>query len=118
MYRIKQYPENERDGNMKNNKIIPEKNNENQTAVVTVIGKDKVGIISAVSGLLADSGINIMDISQTIIKDVFTMIMLVGFPENFSDFVRIKDELEELGERLGVSITIQHSDIFDAMHRI
>jgi len=89
-----------------------------QTAVVTVIGKDKVGIIAGVSGLLAKCNINIMDISQTIIKDVFTMIMLVGFPDDFKEFVNVKEKLEVLGENLGVSITLQHSDIFDAMHRI
>jgi len=95
-----------------------EKDKSIQTAVVTVIGKDKVGIIAGVSGLLADCGINIMDISQTIIKDVFTMIMLVGFPDDFNEFIKVKEKLEELGENLGVSITLQHSDIFDAMHRI
>ena len=89
-----------------------------QTAVVTVIGKDRVGIIAGVSGLLAECGINIMDISQTIIKDVFTMIMLVGFPDDFNEFIEVKQKLDELGETLGVSITMQHSDIFDAMHRI
>lgn len=89
-----------------------------ETAVVTVIGKDKVGIIAGVSTLLSDSGINIMDISQTIIKDVFTMIMLVEFPEQFSDFIKVRDDLGKLGDTLDVTISIQHSDVYNAMHRI
>lgn len=103
---------------VKNIKSDNENEADIQTAVVTVIGKDKVGIIAGVSGLLADCGINIMDISQTIIKDVFTMIMLVGFPNDFKEFVEVKKKLDELGVVLGVSVTMQHSDIFDAMHRI
>jgi len=103
---------------MKNIKSIVDKEQVLETAVVTVLGKDRVGIIAGVSNLLADSGINIMDISQTIINDVFTMIMLVGFPKDFAEFVSIKNKLEVLGEELGVSISMQHSDIFNTMHRI
>lgn len=87
-------------------------------AVITVIGCDKVGIIAAVSRVLADAGINILDISQTTMQDIFTMIMLVdlsGASKNFSDISR---KLEELGTELGLSIRIQHEDIFRSMHRI
>lgn len=87
-------------------------------AVITVIGCDKVGIIAAVSRVLADAGINILDISQTTMQDIFTMIMLVdlsGASKNFSDISR---KLEELGTELGLSIRIQREDIFRSMHRI
>ncbi len=87
-------------------------------AVITVIGRDKVGIIAAVSKVLADDGINILDISQTIMQNVFTMIMLVdisGASDNFSDMAK---RLEQVGEGLGLSIRIQREDIFNSMHRI
>lgn len=89
-----------------------------KTVVITVVGKDKVGIIAAVSAALAKENMNIMDISQTILQDIFTMIMLVNLPEENNDFVKLKKTFDELGENLGVSIMLQHSDIFNAMHRI
>lgn len=89
-----------------------------KTVVITVVGKDKVGIIAAVSAALAKENMNIMDISQTILQDIFTMIMLVNLPEDNNDFVKLKKTFDELGENLGVSIMLQHSDIFNAMHRI
>lgn len=89
-----------------------------QTAVITVIGKDRVGIIAAASNLLANANINIMDISQTILQNVFTMIMLVGLPEGFHEFVDVNKRLSELGNELELSITMQHSDVFNTMHRI
>ena len=89
-----------------------------QTAVITVVGHDRVGIIAAVSKLLAEQGVNINDISQTILQDVFTMIMLVDMAGMKSDIKLLADELEQLGNELEISIRIQHTDIFDAMHRI
>ena len=89
-----------------------------KTVVITVVGKDKVGIIAAVSAKLAEENMNIMDISQTILQDIFTMIMLVSLPEEKCDFVGLKVLFDELGQKLGVSILLQHSDIFNAMHRI
>ncbi len=89
-----------------------------KTVVITVVGKDKVGIIAAVSARLARENMNIMDISQTILKDIFTMIMLVSLPEEKGDFAVLKAGFDELGQELGVSILLQHSDIFNAMHRI
>lgn len=89
-----------------------------QTAVVTVIGNDKVGIIAGVSALLAKSNINIMDISQTIMEEVFTMIMMVSFPSDFKDFVSLKEQLEGYGKDQELTINIQHSDIYNTMHRI
>lgn len=88
------------------------------TAVISVIGKDKVGIIAKVSNLLADNNINIKDISQTILDDIFTMIMMVDLQGLKIEESDIKDKLNSLGEELGVSITIQHTDLFDKMHRI
>lgn len=87
-------------------------------AVVTVVGKDKTGIIARVSGLLYANNINIMDISQTIMQDIFTMITLVDTTNSRLEFAQLKDELEKVGEELGVSITLQREDIFNAMHRI
>lgn len=87
-------------------------------AVITVIGKDKVGIIAAVSQILAKAGINILDISQTIMQDMFTMIMLVDISAANDNFADISKNLELTGQQLGLSIRIQHEDIFNSMHRV
>jgi len=87
-------------------------------AVISVIGKDKVGIIAKVSNLLAENNININDISQTIMDDIFTMIMMVDLQGLKIEESDIKEKLNSLGEELGVAITIQHTDLFDKMHRI
>jgi ACT domain-containing protein len=89
-----------------------------QTAVITVVGRDRVGIIARVAGLLAASTVNIKDISQTILQGIFTMIMLVEIGEMTIDIKDLADRLDILGQELGLSIRVQHSDIFDAMHRI
>ncbi len=89
-----------------------------KNVVITVIGKDKVGIIAAVSAALAKEDINILDISQTILQDIFTMIMLVRLPDGPCDFVRLRGLFDGLGQSLGVSILLQHSDVYNAMHRI
>ena len=88
------------------------------TAVISVIGKDRVGIIAGVSALLSQNNININDISQTILDDIFTMIMLVDLKDNDIENSDIADKLSKLGEELGVTITIQHTDLFNRMHRI
>lgn len=87
-------------------------------AIITVIGKDKVGIIAGVSGELSSMGVNILDISQTIIQEYFTMIMLVDIEKSNVSFEGIKDALNKKGEELGVSIRVQHEEIFESMHRI
>lgn len=87
-------------------------------AVITVIGKDKVGIIAGVSNILADYSVNILDISQTIMQDMFTMIMLVDISKMNESFAKLSDRLDEKGHELGLSIRIQHEDIFNSMHRI
>ncbi len=87
-------------------------------AIVTVIGKDKTGIIAKVSGLLADNDVNIEDISQTIVQGNFTMIMLCSIDEKKSGIAELNVKLKNLGDQIGVSIRIQHEDIFNAMHTI
>lgn len=89
-----------------------------QKAIISVIGVDRVGIIYNVSKLLAENNINILDISQTILKDIFTMIMIVDIKNSTNDFNILKEELKNLGENLGVKIDIQKEDIFRAMHRL
>ncbi len=88
------------------------------TAVISVIGKDRVGIIAGVSTLLSENNINIKDISQTILDGIFTMIMMVDLQEHDIEKSDIIEKLNALGDELGVSITIQHTDLFNRMHRI
>lgn len=87
-------------------------------AVITVIGKDKVGIIAGISNTLADNNVNILDISQTTMQDVFTMIMLVDISNLTIPFPKLSEELEKKGQEMGLSVQIQHEDIFNSMHRI
>ena len=87
-------------------------------AIITVVGKDRVGIIAGVCTYLADSKINILDISQTIIKGYFNMIMIVDMEKTEKALELVSDELKDLGEKIGVTITIQHEGIFNSMHRI
>ena len=87
-------------------------------AIVTVIGKDRVGITAAVCSLLAQHSINILDINQTILQDYFTMVMLVDTAACTSSIADLSDILEQAGQEQNLSIRIQREDIFDAMHRI
>jgi ACT domain-containing protein len=87
-------------------------------AIVTVIGKDKPGIISKVSTALAQNQVNIEDISQTIVQGNFTMIMLCDLSSATLNLKDLKSALVTLGEEIGVSIHVQHEDIFNAMHKI
>lgn len=87
-------------------------------AIVTVMGKDKTGIIAKVSGCLFEYGVNILDINQTIMQDIFTMIMLVDLRESAENADRLIKELEKLGEEIGVDIRMQNEEIFNSMHRI
>ncbi len=87
-------------------------------AIVTVIGKDKSGIIASVSGVLASQNVNIEDISQTIVQNNFTMIMLCDLSGAKISLKELALELNKLGEEIGVSIHVQHEDIFNAMHKI
>ena len=87
-------------------------------AVITVVGHDKIGIIAEVSRVLAENDVNILDISQTIMQDMFTMIMLVNTEKSAASFKELSNTLEALGKTLGLSIQIQHEDLFQSMHRI
>lgn len=87
-------------------------------AVLTVIGKDRVGITAKVSTCLAEANVNILDISQTIMQNVFTMIMLVDISESNRAFEEISGELNTIADELGLKIQLQHQDIFNSMHKI
>ena len=87
-------------------------------AIVSVIGKDKKGIIAKVSAKLYDMDINVEDISHTILQDHFTMIMMVSLDDTNESFSSIADVLKKTGEENGVEIRIQHEDIFNSMHKI
>lgn len=87
-------------------------------AVVTVMGNDKPGIIAGTSTLLAENGVNILDITQTIVQNIFTMVMLVDIEKSVKDLTDLAEALRTLGSQLGVEIRIQHEDIFNSMHRI
>jgi len=87
-------------------------------AVITVIGKDRKGIIAGVSSKLAESGINILDISQTTLQEYFAMIMLVDMAEATISFHEIRKRLENQGNELGMQIQIHREDLFNAMHEV
>ena len=87
-------------------------------AIVTVIGKDKPGIIAKVSSALAENQVNIEDISQTLMQDNFTMLMLCDLLNSTVSLSELQNQLIELGKDIGVSIHVQHEDIFNAMHKI
>ena len=87
-------------------------------AIVTVVGKDQVGIIAGVCITLANYNINVLDISQTILQGYFTMMMVVDLNECETPFDELRQGLKDFGEGRGRSIRIQREDIFDAMHRI
>lgn len=87
-------------------------------AIVTVTGKDTVGIIAGVCTELANLGVNILDISQTVMDDFFVMNMLVDLSTSDKSYELVRDALDERGVRMGLSIRIQREDLFNAMHRI
>ncbi|MDQ6599167.1 ACT domain-containing protein [Bacillus salipaludis] len=90
---------------------------ERRRAVVSVIGKDQVGIISKVTTILANNNMNILDISQTILQDFFTMMMMIDVTGKVN-LNRLRDELTLAGEDMGLKINIQLEEIFQAIHRV
>ncbi|MGT2907794.1 ACT domain-containing protein [Streptococcus dentiloxodontae] len=86
-------------------------------AIITVVGKDKAGIVAGVSAKIAELGLNIDDITQTVMDEFFTMMAVVSAEEK-KDFTALRSELEAFGETLNVKINIQGSAIFDAMHNL
>ena len=87
-------------------------------AIVTVSGKDKTGIIASVSSKLSEYGVNILDISQTVLQDYFAMIMLVDLSACYKPFTMLSDILAEEGKKMGMDVRMMREEIFDAMHRI
>jgi ACT domain-containing protein len=86
-------------------------------AIVSVVGKDQVGIIAKVTTILAENKVNILDISQTILQDFFTMMMLVDVTD-YPDLESLQEQLSEIGDSLGMNISLQLEEIFQAMHRV
>lgn len=86
--------------------------------IITVVGKDQVGIIAKVCSFLADNQVNILDISQTIVSGWFNMMMVVDLSTGGHKFEDVVAELKNLGEEIGVDIRLQREDIFNSMHRI
>lgn len=89
-----------------------------EKGIITVVGKDQVGIIAKVCNFLADKQVNILDISQTILQGYFNMMMIVDITKANQNFGDIADDLEALGAEIGVNIKLQHEEIFNKMHRI
>ncbi|MBN1697854.1 MAG: ACT domain-containing protein [Spirochaetales bacterium] len=87
-------------------------------AIITVVGKDKVGIIARISGALASAGVNILDISQTILQEYFTMMMLVDLSGMKGNIAGLRVNLEQCAASMELSVTLQHEEVFKSMHRI
>ena len=87
-------------------------------AVVTVIGKDTVGILTKVSGICTEHNANVIEVTQSVLQDLFAMIMLVDISQMNADFSKLADKMDELGNELNLSIHTMHEDIFNSMHKI
>lgn len=92
--------------------------NKKDRAIITVVGKDTVGIIAKVCTYLAENSINILDISQTIVSGFFNMMMIVDLSKTEKPFSEITEDMDKLGEGIGVSVKCQREEIFEMMHRI
>ncbi len=86
--------------------------------IITVVGKDMVGILAKVSGFCAENRVNVIEVSQSILQDMFCMIMLVDFEKSAIPFTDFSDKVTALGEEMALSIHVMHEDIFNSMHRI
>jgi ACT domain-containing protein len=86
--------------------------------IVTVLGKDSVGIIAKICSYMSDKNVNVLDIAQTIVDGYFNMMMVVDLSGSASPLASMASELETLGRDIGVVVRLQHEDIFSAMHRI
>ena len=87
-------------------------------SIITVVGKDTVGITAKVCTYLAENNINILDISQTIVQGYFNMMMIVDMNEAKEEFREVSEELNKIGEEIGVTIRCQRSESFEKMHRL
>ncbi|MEM1663435.1 MAG: ACT domain-containing protein [Pyrobaculum sp.] len=89
-----------------------------ELAVVSVLGADRVGIVAGITGVLARHNVNIVDISQTVVRDIFSMVMIVDISKSDVDIEKLRKELEEEAKRLGVMVAVHHIDVFRYMQRI
>lgn len=87
-------------------------------AVITVIGKDTLGILAKVSNICLDNNINITEVTQSVLQDVFAMIMLVDITKSKISCAELSDKMADLGNSLGLSISVMHEDLFNCMHKI
>jgi ACT domain-containing protein len=86
--------------------------------VITIIGRDRVGIVAKVSAALAENNVNILDINQNIVQGYFNMVMIADMEASTLQLRDLQQSLKELGETIGVEIKVQHEDIFNVMHRV
>jgi ACT domain-containing protein len=89
-----------------------------EKVVITVMGKDKTGIVAKIANTLAENEVNILDIRQSLMDELFTMIMLVDISKSKKEFIRLEEDLENAGKEIGVKVIVQHEDIFKYMHRV
>ncbi len=87
-------------------------------AVITVIGKDMVGIVAKVSAICAEKQVNITEVTQSVLQDVFAMIMLIDISNMKTPLSELTDEMNKLGDEIGVKIHVMHESVFDSMHRV
>ena len=92
--------------------------NTKNKVIITVVGKDTVGIIAKVCTYLSEGSVNVLDISQTIVSGYFNMMMIVDMANATASFAEISDQLDALGEEIGVKLKCQKEEIFEMMHRI
>lgn len=87
-------------------------------AVITVLGKDMVGILAKVSTQCAECGVNVLEVTQSVLQDLFAMIMLVDISKSTVPFQQLSDSLQKIGEGMGLTVHVMHEDIFNSMHHI
>ncbi len=87
-------------------------------AVISTVGKDRPGILAFVASRCAEKNINIVDVTQKVLQDLFTMIMIVEIPDDIGDFSEVITEIENAGKQEGLQIHVMHEEIFDAMHTV
>ena len=87
-------------------------------AIITVVGRDMVGILAKISTVCAESNVNVIEVSQSILQDMFCMIMLVDVSKCSIEFTAFAENCKKLGDELGLSVSAMHEDIFNSMHRI
>jgi len=92
--------------------------NEERVIVITVEGSDHPGIVAAITKALANENVNILDITQTVVRETFTMLLFADIKNSESDFEGIKSKLKDVGKEQGVRVTVQYEEIFKEMHRV